>query len=405
MIKKDRDQVFRDPLYGYINIEYDVITNLINTPPFQRLRRIRQLSGVQMVYHGAEHSRFSHSLGVYHNANKFLNVLDLKRNLNEREQLLFLVAALLHDIGHGPYSHAFEDIFDVDHELIGARIIVENKDIKTILDTVDKDFANDVASIILKKGKFPLLEQLISSQLDVDRLDYLLRDAYFTGTAYGNIDIDRLIRVMRVVDGKVVFKVSGIHAIENYLISRYHMYWQVYYHRVSRAYEVVLEKIYSRIKYLITIDFDFNANIDSIKEIIKDPNNLDYYLLMDDFYINGLLLSFLSSKDDILRTLANDFLNRNLWEVLDDTKANESKINEILNNMTDEERTYFTAKRNIHQSTYKDETDVLGDKINILLEDGTVSTLFEESKIIESLSKSGSKYDSKFFYKKIWKIK
>ena len=159
MIKKDRDQVFRDPLYGYINIEYDVITNLINTPPFQRLRRIRQLSGVQMVYHGAEHSRFSHSLGVYHNANKFLNVLDLKRNLNEREQLLFLVAALLHDIGHGPYSHAFEDIFDVDHELIGARIIVENKDIKTILDTVDKDFANDVASIILKKGKFPLLEQ------------------------------------------------------------------------------------------------------------------------------------------------------------------------------------------------------------------------------------------------------
>lgn len=402
MIKKNQDQVFRDPIHGYINIEYNVITQLIDTPVFQRLRRIRQLSGVQMVYHGAEHSRFSHSLGVYHNANKFLNVPDLRNTLTERDKLLFLVAALLHDIGHGPYSHAFEDVFNVDHEIIGSKIITTDQDITKILNSIDSDFANDVASIILKKGNYPLLEQLISSQLDVDRLDYLLRDAYFTGTAYGNIDIDRLIRVLRVVDGKVVFKVSGIHAIENYLISRYHMYWQVYYHRVSRAYEVVLEKTYSRIKYLLENDFKFTTNLDSLKEIIKDPSNLDYYKLIDDFYINGLFLNFLSCEDEILKTLANDFLNRNIWEVIDETDSNKDLIKDIKSKYTKEQLNYFTESRTIYQSTYKEEDQMLGDKINILLEDGTVSTLYEESEIIKSLSLSGTKTDPKFFYKKIW---
>lgn len=402
MIKKNQDQVFRDPIHGYINIEYNVITQLIDTSVFQRLRRIRQLSGVQMVYHGAEHSRFSHSLGVYHNANKFLNVPDLRNTLTERDKLLFLVAALLHDIGHGPYSHAFEDVFNVDHEIIGSKIITTDRDITKILNSIDSDFANDVASIILKKGNYPLLEQLISSQLDVDRLDYLLRDAYFTGTAYGNIDIDRLIRVLRVVDGKVVFKVSGIHAIENYLISRYHMYWQVYYHRVSRAYEVVLEKTYSRIKYLLENDFKFTTNLDSLKEIIKDPSNLEYYKLIDDFYINGLFLNFLSCEDEILKTLANDFLNRNIWEVIDETDSNKDLIKDIKSKYTKEQLKYFTESRTIYQSTYKEEDQMLGDKINILLEDGTVSTLYEESEIIKSLSLSGTKTDPKFFYKKIW---
>lgn len=401
MIKKSRDQVFRDPLYGYINIEYQVISELIDTPVFQRLRRIRQLSGVQMVYHGAEHSRFSHSLGVYHNANKFLNVPDIKNSLEDRDKLLFLISALLHDIGHGPYSHAFEDVFDVDHEEIGARIITTNKEVVSILNTIDNKFAGDVASIILKKGKFKLIEQLISSQLDVDRLDYLLRDAYFTGTAYGNIDIDRLIRVIRVVDNQVVFKVSGIHAIENYLISRYHMYWQVYYHKAARTYEVILDKIYTRIKDLLNTNYTFIGDIEPLKQIMLDPNNLDYYIYLDDFYINGLITSFLRSDDNILRTLANDFLNRNIWESIDDIDANKDTIKDILNSMTAEEVKYFTASRTIYQSTYKEESIKLGDKINILLNDGTVSTLFEESSIIKSLSESGEKSEPKFFYKKL----
>lgn len=401
MEKKQREQVFRDPIYGYIIVEYEIITKIINSFVFQRLRRIRQLSGVQMVYHGAEHSRFSHSLGVYHNANKFLNVPDLKAILSQREQLLFLAAALLHDIGHGPYSHAFEGVFNVNHEVLGARIITENKELRKILDEVDDMFALDVAGIILKKGKYPILEQLISSQLDVDRLDYLLRDAYFTGTSYGNIDIDRLIRVMRIKNGQVVFKISGIHAIENYLISRYHMYWQVYYHNVSRAYEVILEKIYLRVKDLLKIGYEFKGDVKPLKEVIDNPNNLEYYVLIDDFYINGLISSFMGSNDKILNTLATDFLTRNIWNYLDETDNNIEKINNIKNKMTNDEIKYYTSSKTVYESTYKDDTKKIGDKIYILLEDGSVSSLFLQSKIIKSLSESGSKSDPKFFYKKL----
>src|SRR5690554_4342600 len=168
MQRKQIEQVFRDPIHGYVNVSYEIITELIDSSVFQRLRRIKQLSGVQMVFHGAEHSRFSHSLGVYEVANRIIKNTELKDKLTIREQLLVLISALLHDIGHGPYSHAFEDVFLVDHEEIGSRIILENKELRRILNKIDQNFATDVAGIILKKGKFPLIEQLISSQLDVD---------------------------------------------------------------------------------------------------------------------------------------------------------------------------------------------------------------------------------------------
>src|SRR5690554_5495801 len=316
MKKLARQQVFRDPIYGYIHMDYQVITDLIDTSVFQRLRRVRQLSGVHMVFHGAEHSRFSHALGVYELAYRFLHIKDIKENLNERESLLFLVTALLHDIGHGAYSHAFEYVFKVHHESIGATIITTHPEIRNILDTIDKDFAEDVASVLLKKGKFSLIEQLISSQLDIDRLDYLERDAYFTGTAYGHIDLDRIMRVLHVKKKQIVFSVSGIHAIENYLISRYHMYWQVYYHPVSRAYETILEKIYLRVKDLCLNDFEFKGDLDALKSIIENPNDLDSYIQIDDFYMNGLISSFTKSKDVILKTLADDFLNRHIWKYM-----------------------------------------------------------------------------------------
>jgi putative nucleotidyltransferase with HDIG domain len=155
MVKKlERQQVLKDPIYGYIHIDYEVIKKLIDSNLFQRLRRVRQLSGVQMVFHGAEHSRFSHSLGVYELAYRFLSVKELRDELSERETLLFMSAALLHDIGHGAYSHAFEDVFDVNHEHIGARMITNRFELRDVLTTVDDDFAADVASIILKSGNF-----------------------------------------------------------------------------------------------------------------------------------------------------------------------------------------------------------------------------------------------------------
>ncbi|MBU1092892.1 MAG: HD domain-containing protein [Firmicutes bacterium] len=400
MKKLIKQQVYKDPLYGYIHVDYELIKQLINSFLFQRLRRIRQLSGVQMVFHGAEHSRFSHSLGVYEIANRFLTVPDIKNALKEREQLVFLSAALLHDIGHGAYSHAFEDIFGVDHEEIGAKLIIENQELRNILDTIDDSFALDVSSILRKEKKFPLIEQLISSQLDVDRLDYLERDAYFTGAAYGHIDLDRLIRVLYIKNGQVVFKISGIHAIENYLISRYHMYWQVYYHPVSRAYEVVLEKIYQRVKDLLIADFSFSGNVEPLKNIIDNPNNLESYVEIDDYYINGLISSFTKSTDFILRNLALDFMNRHIWGYINDTEENQKEIQKIKTQYKPEELKYYTTYRTVENSTYKDDDVKYGDQILILLENGTISTLKEQSKIIESLMQSGVKKDPKFFYRK-----
>jgi uncharacterized protein len=398
--KLAKQQVFKDPLYGFIHVDYELIRKLIDSSLFQRLRRVRQLSGVQMVFHGAEHSRFSHSLGVYEIANRFLTVPDIQNALGDREKLIFLSAALLHDVGHGAYSHAFEDVFGVNHEKIGAALIIHDQEVLQALNTIDSNFATDVASVILKEKKFPLIEQLISSQLDVDRLDYLERDAYFTGAAYGHIDVDRLIRVLYIKNGQVVFKLSGIHAIENYLIARYHMYWQVYYHPVARAYEVTLEKIYKRVKDLLISDFEFIGNVEPLKKVIDDPSNLDNYIEIDDFYINGLISSFMKSKDVILKSLANDFLNRKIWGYLNDTEENREKINEIKKTYTEEELKYYTSYRTVHNSTYNDDGEGFGDKIYILLENGKISTLKEQSKIIESLMLSGTKTDPKFFYKK-----
>ncbi len=400
MQKLVKQQVFRDPLYGYIHVDFELLMNIINASLFQRLRRVRQLSGVQMVFHGAEHSRFSHSLGVYEIANRFLTIPDIASALDDRSKMVFLCAALLHDIGHGAYSHAFEDVFKVNHETIGASLIMENQELRGILDAVDDRFASDVASVILKKKKFPLIEQLISSQLDVDRLDYLERDAYFTGTAYGHIDLDRLIRVIYIRKGKLVFKYSGIHAIENYLIARYHMYWQVYYHAVSRAYEVNLEKIYSRVKDLLLSGFQFKGDVEPLKRIIEDPKDLENYIRIDDYYINGLIASFTRSEDAILKSLAQDFLNRRIWGYINDTPENQTKIEEIKSKLSPLELKYFTSYRTVENTTYKDDEENFGDKIYIMLEDGSISTLKDQSQIISSLMQSGNKRDPKFFYRK-----
>ncbi|MFA6801577.1 MAG: HD domain-containing protein, partial [Acholeplasmataceae bacterium] len=374
MIKLERQQVLKDPIYGYIHIDFKVIKNILDSSLFQRLRRIKQLSGVQMVFHGAEHSRFSHSLGVYEVAYRFLTVPDICDILSEREKGLFLATAMLHDVGHGAYSHAFEDIVGTNHEHVGARLILEDEELRTVLDQEDEHFASDVSNILLKKGDYPIIEQLISSQLDVDRLDYLERDAYFTGTAYGHIDLDRIMRVCKVKDGKIVFKSSGIGAIENYLISRYHMYWQVYYHPVSRAYETVLEKIYKRVKTLCLEGFEFSSNIIPLKKVIENPDDLKNYILIDDFYMNGLIASFMHSNDDILKNLSTDFLNRHIWAYIDDQKENKKQIEEIKKQFSQETLPYYTAEKSVSNLTYVDGGKNFGDKIYILEPNGQIIT-------------------------------
>jgi HD superfamily phosphohydrolase len=313
--------------------------------------------------------------------------------LSSREILLLLTTALLHDIGHGAYSHAFEDVFKVNHEHIGAQIIKENKEIRIILDRIDEKFALDCSDIILHKSPYKLVESLISSQIDIDRLDYLGRDAYFTGAPYGYVDFERIIRIMRVVKGKIVFKESGIHAIENYLISRYHMYWQVYYHNTARSYEIILEKIYNRIAYLLKEKHKFKADVNLIKIITNNPQDLDCYLQIDDNYINSLIVALSSDNDEILHKLCYDFTHRNIWASLPYDENNEF-IKRIIANANP----YFYCLRGVSQNTYNEGT-ILDNSIHILKDDGTIESILQVSPVVNSLQTSGYKEDLRFFYR------
>ena len=218
--KLPRTKVFRDPLYGYIQVDYKIISDLIDSKEVQRLRRIRQLSGVSMVFQTAEHSRFTHALGAYHMANLVLANVEGTEVFSEYERIVFMCAALLHDIGHGPYSHAFENVLETSHEDMTVKMILSP--ITTVNKLMSKYplLASDVAGVISHEGKYPLIECFVSSQLDVDRMDYLSRDAYFTGATYGTIDMHRLLRSMKIVDGKLLCRASGVHSIESYLMSR-----------------------------------------------------------------------------------------------------------------------------------------------------------------------------------------
>lgn len=245
----EEHKVLRDPIHGYINIYYQVIWDLIGTPEFQRLRRIHQLGGTLQVYHTAEHSRFGHSLGVYEVVRLMIeNVKNLKDVLSEFEQVAVLCAGLLHDLGHGPFSHSFETITGIDHEKITDRIILEETKVNQVLVEAHPDLPKAVADIIAHRHERKLLSQMISSQMDADRMDYLLRDSYFTGVSYGEFDLFRILRTIRIVEDKMVVKESGIHAVEDYIMARYQMYWQVYLHPVSRSYESLLTAIFKRMR-------------------------------------------------------------------------------------------------------------------------------------------------------------
>ena len=400
--KLDKVKVFRDPLYGNISVEYKLIWDLIDTKEVQRLRRIRQLSGVSMVFHTAEHSRFCHALGTYHIANRMCNeVVDLKNALSEYEKIVFLAAALLHDVGHGPYSHAFEHVFGLKHERISCEMI-ENKN--TEINKVLAKYpclATDIAGIIRHDGKYPLIESLITSQLDVDRLDYLNRDANFTGATYGVVDVDRLIRVMRVVDGQVCYNDKGVHAIENYLMSRYHMYWQIYYHPVARSYEIILESIYKRIKDMIVEGKKIEADVYSLINVFK-TKALESYIDIDDAYVNGMIKQLTKAEDDILRDLAISFEKRHLYNYLEiETEEQYQNALKIKDTMVEELGKYYFLENKVSQTAYlhvatNDEYDI--NDIKILTQDGDIKSLEDVSPIINGLIKSATKTSKRILF-------
>lgn len=392
-------KVFRDPIYGYIQVKHKVISDLIDTKEFQRLRRIRQLSGVSMVFHGAEHSRFSHSLGVYALAFKALQDIEiLQTHLSEYEQVLFLCSALLHDVGHGPYSHAFEHVFMLGHEISTTKIIQGNTEINKVLNKAHTSLASDISSVILKMNKFKIIEQLISSQLDIDRMDYLERDAYYTGASYGKLDKDRIFRMLTIKDELVVFKEGAIHAIENYLMSRYHMYWQVYYHPVARSYEIMLEKIYKRILDLYKAQKLKDDYASYLLTIIENGFEENAYFELDDYYVNGLIKRFSHSEDDILKTLCLSFLKRELFDYIEvNTNESEKMFNFVYEPKLSE---YHYKIDQVTQRTYLiEEFDILASNILILKANNEVISLDQVSPIIKGLSTSGMKTDRKLYYR------
>ena len=397
--KLERTKVFRDPLYGYITVDYKLISDLIDSKEIQRLRRIRQLSGVSMVFQTAEHSRFTHSLGAYQMANLVITNVMGMNEISEYEKLVFLCSALLHDIGHGPYSHAFENVMEKSHEDMSVSLILSPlTDVNKIL-SINDNLANDIASVISHSGKFPLIESLVSSQLDVDRMDYLSRDAYFTGAAYGHIDYFRILRSMLIKDNQVMVRASGVHSIESYLMSRYHMYFQVYYHPVARSYECILDGIYARLKDLALENKEIDASIDSFISVLKNNDNILEYINLDDSYVNGFIKQLTRSKDEILNTLANAFLDRHLFNFIE--LANEptieelNKINEKYNNINGK---YFYKHSKVSGVAYMHSKKSDINDIKVLLPNGDIKSLDQYSPIIKGLRTSSYKEIERIYY-------
>lgn len=325
------EKVFKDPVHNYIHVQDEIIWSLINTTEFQRLRRIRQLGTSYLTFHGAEHSRFSHSLGVYEITRRIISQFEQGKypDWPRDERLVALCAALLHDLGHGPFSHSIEQAFQMDHEDWTCKILLGDSEVASVLRRLGDDFPAKVASVIRKDYDKPIVVNLVSSPLDADRMDYLLRDAYFTGVNYGTIDMDRILRMLRPFQGRVVVKESGMHAVEDYLMSRYQMYWQVYFHPVTRSSEIILRQILRRAKELYKSGHSFVFLPDPLPGLFKRELTVQEYLLLDEALIQTAFMQWRNEKDDLLSDLCSRFMDRKLYKYVETESLDKEMIEEI----------------------------------------------------------------------------
>ncbi|MGL4663007.1 MAG: HD domain-containing protein [Culicoidibacterales bacterium] len=388
-------KVFRDPIYTYITVESPLIWNLINTKEFQRLRRIRQLGGTFQTFHTADHTRFAHSLGVYELARRFAE--QFNSELSEYDALLLQVTALLHDIGHGPFSHALEGAIDIHHEYFSIAIIQdENSEIHQVLKGVNSQLVEDIGLVMTKKYHNKVVVQMITSQLDLDRMDYILRDAYFSAVPYGQFDYTRLFRVMRIAEGQVVFKESGMHAIEDYMMSRYHMYWQVYYHPVGVSFEVVLEKWFLRLRELMETGYVFKNDVRLLKPLFESSMSVADYLRIDESVIMYFWQVFQDEDDEALIDLSKRLLNRRLFKEREisaeeaDRIENTNQSPYIYKIETQESRSPYAY----HLQTLKQEES----PILLLRSDGSLADIAEISPIVKSIVAGEYKNVHRLFY-------
>lgn len=308
--------MLNDPIYGMMSFEYDVLYRIIDHPYFQRLRRISQLALSHYVYPGAQHTRFQHAIGSLHLLTQTLHSLKGKGvYISIEEWKGVSIAILLHDIGHGPFSHALEGkILPLSHEKISYRVM------NIIESDLNEDFS--LAKLIYK-NEYPrkFLNQLVSSQLDMDRMDYLTRDSFFSGVAEGIIGYDRIIKMLNVVDDTLVVEENGLFSIEKFLVARKLMYWQVYLHKAAIASEQMLVSTFQRIKDLIFEDdpFPFPENL---KKILlgasSDPEDhlIHAYMSLDDVDFMYLMKQGINHRDKILQLLCTSVINRNLFKII-----------------------------------------------------------------------------------------
>lgn len=331
------EKVFKDPVHNYVHVQDDLIWSLINTPEFQRLRRIRQLGTSYLTFHGAEHSRFSHSLGVYEITRRIISQFERSSypDWPAEERLVALCAALLHDLGHGPFSHSIEEAFNMNHEDWTCRIVLGNTEVNKILKREGEDFPEKVASVIRKDYAKAIVVNLVSSPLDADRMDYLLRDAYFTGVNYGTIDIDRILRMLRPFQGRVVVKESGMHAVEDYLMSRYQMYWQVYFHPVTRSSEIILRQIFRRVKELHQEGFAFSFLPEPLPGLFNRDLTVEEYLLLDEALVQTSFVQWRREADPLLADLCTRFIDRKLYKYVELEMLDMEIIDEIRHALRD----------------------------------------------------------------------
>lgn len=318
MDKSTRYKIFNDPIHGFITIPKGLILRLIDHPYVQRLRRIRQLGLGYLVFPAAEHSRFSHALGALELGQRVLNNLKEKdTTISDKEYESTLIAILLHDVGHGPLSHTLEHslIKDFNHEMMSLAIMHElNKEFEGELDMAIAIFTNQY------KKKF--LHQLISSQLDLDRLDYLRRDSFFTGVSEGSVGINRILKTMRVFKGNIVIEKKGIYAVENYIIARRLMYMQVYLHKTVLSADALLRNIFKRVRHLLDSGSELPFASENLRYfLVEQPSAkkkltkkmIRAYAQLDDHDVYLSIKFWAEHSDRILSDLCNRFLNRSLF--------------------------------------------------------------------------------------------